>query len=291
MKVNYAIIPAAGLGTRFLPATKAIPKPMLTVIDTPSIQYIVEEAVNAGIENIAIIVSSNSDVIKNHFSENKVLEDRLIADGKKELYDIAVKTRTLANIVFIEQKVQNGLAGAILSAKDFVKDNAFAVLLGDELIYQGEGDRPSVKCLTDIYEKTGKNVIATMYVSDDDVSKYGNVGISKTEGEIFYVNGITEKPKAIEKLSNYAIIGRYVFAGGIMDRLLQLKPRNGEIYLTDTLHDFSAEGKLLATKVDGIRYDVGDKFGYLKANVEYALRSDELKEETKKLIKNIAEKL
>lgn len=285
-KLKKAIIPAAGLGTRFLPITKAVPKPMLSVLDKPTIQYIAEELVSIGIEDIIIVVSPDCDVIKRHFGPAEELEKRLLADGKTELYEIEKQTQRF-NIKFVEQKVANGLAGAILCAEPYVKDEPFALLLGDELIYAGEGDKPCMKRLAEIYEKTGKSVIATMEVFGDEVSKYGNIGIADEVDGIMTVNAIVEKPSINEALSNNAIIGRYVMSGEVMEMLKKLEPRNNEIYYTDALDILAERGDLLASTFEGIRYDVGDKFGYLRANVEYALRSKELGEDVKQYIKNL----
>ena len=289
-KLKKAIIPCAGLGTRFLPITKAVPKPMLSVLDKPTVQFIVEELASLGIEDIVIVVSPGSDVIKRHFGKNEELERRLLEDGKVSLYNKAVETRSY-NVHFAVQEVANGLAGAILCAEPFVGNQAFALLLGDELIYTGENDQPCMKRLAEIYEKTGKSVIATMEVFGDDVSKYGNVGIKDEEDGVITVERIVEKPSLTEALSNYAIIGRYVLAGGVMDMLKNLVPRNNEIYLTDALDELAERGDLLASCIEGTRYDVGDKFGYIKANLEYAMRSDEIGEQTKEYVKELAKTL
>ena len=289
-KVTKAVIPAAGLGTRFLPITKAVPKPMLSVLDKPTIQYIVEELLSVGIEDVIIVVSPGSDVIKKHFGRADALEQRLLEDGKTKLYEIAKQTRRF-NVTFAEQKVANGLAGAILCAEPYVGDQPFALLLGDELLHAENGQTPCIKRLVDVYEKTGKSVIATMEVFGDDVSKYGNVGVGDETDGIITVNGIVEKPSVNDALSNYAIIGRYVLSGEVMGRLKNLKPRNNEIYLTDVLDDLTRENKLLASCFEGERFDVGDKFGYIRANVEFALRSDEIKEQTAQYIKELAKGL
>ncbi len=289
-KVTKAVIPAAGLGTRFLPITKAVPKPMLSVIDKPTIQYIAEELTSVGIEDIIIIVSPDSDVIVRHFGRSEALEKRLIDDGKIKLYEIERETRRF-NVHFAVQKVPNGLAGAILCAEPFVKDEPFALLLGDELIYAGANEKPCIKRLTEIFEQTGKSVIATMEVFGDDISKYGNIGIESEEDGIMSVNAIIEKPSINEALSNNAIIGRYVFSGKLMGMLKRLKPRKNEIELADALNDLAKNGELLASCFEGTRYDVGDKFGYVRANVEYALRNEELAEQTKELIKRLAKEL
>ena len=292
IKLKKAIIPAAGLGTRFLPITKAVPKPMLPVLDKPNIQYIAEELCSIGIEDIIIVVSPGSDVIEKHFGVADELEKRLLLDGKKKLYDVALATRKF-NVTFAVQEVANGLAGAVLCAEPFVKDEPFALLLGDELIYAGENDTPCMKRLSEIFESTNKSVIATMEVFGDDVSKYGNIGIKDEQDGIITVSQIVEKPSVNEALSNNAIIGRYVFSKEFMGMLKNLKPKAGssEIYLTDALDELASNNKLLASTFEGVRYDVGDKFGYIKANVEYALRSEEIGEDVKQYIKELAEKL
>lgn len=289
-KLKKAIIPAAGLGTRFLPITKAVPKPMLSVLDKPTIQYIAEELESVGIEEVIIVVSPGSDVIKNHFAKNESLEKTLIEDGKTALYEIAKKT-TSFNVKFVTQEIPNGLAGAILCAEPFVKDEPFALLLGDELIYAGEKDVPCMKRLADIFNQTGKSVIATMEVFGDDVSKYGNIGYSEEVDGVMTVNALVEKPSVNDALSNNAIIGRYVLSGEVMSMLKTLKPKGREIILTDALDQLAQEGKLLASCFDGVRYDVGDKLGYIRANVEYALRSEELGQEVREYIKELATKI
>ena len=290
MKVKKAIIPAAGLGTRFLPATKAVPKPMLSVVDKPTIQYITEELDAIGIKDVVIVVSPDSEVIRRHFGKADALEQRLLSDGKKELYEIERETQKY-NITFAEQTQANGLAGAILCAEKFVGDEPFALLLGDELIYTARGQQPCMKRLTEVFESTGKSVIATMEVFGDDVCKYGNIGIGEENDGIMQVTDIVEKPSLSEALSNNAIIGRYVLSGEVMGMLKTLKPRNNELYLTDALSELAKKGRLLASNFEGKRYDVGDKFGYVKANVEYALRSGELGDETAAYIKELAAKL
>lgn len=289
-KVTKAIIPAAGLGTRFLPITKAVPKPMLSVLDKPTIQYIAEELDSIGITDIVIVVSPGSDVIEKHFGKAKELEERLISDGKTKLHKIYKETEKY-NVSFAVQEVANGLAGAILCAEPFINGEPFALLLGDELIYAGENDKPCIKRLTEIFEQTGNSVIATMEVFGDDVSKYGNIGVGEEKDGIMSVNQIVEKPDLADALSNYAIIGRYVLDGKVMDMIKKLTPKGNELYFTDVLDELAKNGELLASCFEGQRYDVGDKFGYIKANVEYALRSDETKEQTIEFIKEISQKL
>ena len=289
-KVKKAVIPAAGLGTRFLPITKAIPKPMLSVLDKPTIQYIAEELISVGIEDIIIVISPDSEVITKHFGPAKELEERLLADNKQKLYEIERETQRF-KVKFVVQETANGLAGAILCAEKYLEGEPFALLLGDELIYAGKNDKPCIKRLVEIFESTQKSVIATMEVFGDDVSKYGNIGIRKEEDGVMEVSSIIEKPSLAEALSNNAIIGRYVFDGKIVDMLKNLTPRNNEIYLTDAMEELADNGELLASTFEGIRYDVGDKFGYIKANVEYALRSQEIGEETLEYIKELAKNI
>lgn len=290
MKVKKAIIPAAGLGTRFLPITKAVPKPMLSVLDKPTIQYITEELEGTGIEEIIIVVSPDSEVIKKHFGKAEDLEKRLLSDGKKELYDVAINTRRF-NVKFAVQEKPNGLAGAILCAEKHVKNESFALLLGDELLWAENGEKPCIKRLMEVYESTGKSVLAAMEVFGDDVSKYGNIGVKEENDGIITVDKIVEKPSLTEALSNYAVIGRYVIDGKVFDMLKDLKPRNNEIYFTDALDVLAENGELLASGFEGKRYDVGDKLGYVKANVEFALKSKEIGEEVKAFVKELADKL
>ena len=290
MKVKKAVIPAAGLGTRFLPITKAVPKPMLSVVDKPTIQYIVEELESVGIEEILIVISPDSDVIKKHFGSADELGERLLSDGKNALYEILQKT-IKPKIRFVVQTTANGLAGALLCAKEFINEEPFALLLGDELLYADSLEDYCIKNLVDIYENTDKSVIATIEVFGDDVSKYGNIGIESEQDGVIKVSGIIEKPSLTEALSNNAVIGRYVLDGKIIGMLEKLKPRNNEIYLTDALESLAKEGKLLAYTYTGERYDVGDKLGYIKANVELALKNKELKEDTKEYISEVFERL
>lgn len=289
-KVTKALIPAAGLGTRFLPITKAIPKPMLSVLDKPTIQYIAEELRCIGIDEIIIVVSPGSEIIKQHFGTAVELEKRLLADGKQKLYEIERETQQF-NVHFAVQTEPNGLAGAILCASHYLKDQPFALLLGDELIYTAKNQKSCMKKLVEVFEKTEKSVIATMEVFGDDVSKYGNIGIRSEEDGVINVEKIVEKPSINDALSNYAVIGRYVLSGEVMGMLEKLTPRNNEIYLTDALDVLAERGDLLACGFEGTRYDVGDKFGFIKANIEYAVRSEEIGNDTKEYIIELAKRL
>ena len=290
MKVTKAIIPAAGLGTRFLPITKAVPKPMLAVVDKPTIQYIAEELISVGIEDIIIVVSPGSDVIKEHFGKAEDLAKRLLEDGKNKLYKVLQDTMRF-NIEFAVQEVPNGLAGAILCAEKYINGQPFALLLGDELLYAENGQTPCIKRLVDVYNQTGKSVIATMEVFGDDVSKYGNIGVKEEKDGIIQVSQILEKPAINDALSNYAIIGRYVLDGNVMDKLKTLVPRNNEIYFTDVLDELAEKGELLASCFEGKRYDVGDKFGFVKANIEFALKSKEIGSQIREFIKELSENI
>lgn len=291
MRVKKAIIPAAGLGTRFLPITKAVPKPMLSVIDKPTIQYIAEELISVGIEDIIIVVSPDSQVIEKHFGPAPELEERLLKDGKLDLYEVERETQRF-NITFVEQKVMNGLAGAVLCAELYLDEGEpFALLLGDELMYAEENETPCIKTLVDLFEKTGKNVIATMEVFGDDVSKYGNFGIKSEEDGAFLVDKIIEKPALTEALSNYALIGRYVLSGKVMGMLKNLRMKGSELCFTDALDELAEKGELLAAPFEGKRYDVGDKLGYVKANVEFAVRSKELGGEIREYLKEFVKTL
>lgn len=290
MKVKKAVIPAAGLGTRFLPITKALPKPMLPVLDKPTIQYIAEELIDAGINEIIVVVSPGSEIIEKHFGSAEALLNRLISDGKQKLYEIAKETERF-DIKYAVQEIPNGLAGAILTAEKYVGDQPFALLLGDELLYADEGEVSCIKRLVEIYEETDKSVIATMEVFGDDVSKYGNIGIKEDKNGILSVNAIVEKPPLTEALSNNAIIGRYVLSGEVMGKLKKLTPRNNELYLTDVLDELASTDKLLAYTIECKRYDVGDKLGYVKANVEFALKSKEIGTETAEFIKELAKRI
>lgn len=286
-KIEVAVIPSAGLGTRFLPITKALPKPMLPVIDKPTIQYIIEELNDSDIKEIIIVVSPNSELIEKHFSKNELLESRLLEEGKNKLYETIKQTESY-NIKFVVQPKPNGLAGAILCAKEYLKGRPFALLLGDEMIYTRSGETPCIKQLADVYAKTGKSVIATMEVFGDDISKYGNIGIKDEEDGVITVDKVVEKPSINDALSNNAIIGRYVIDYSAIEKIEKIKPTGYEICFTDALQELAKEGKLLASNFEGERFDVGDKVGYIKANVVLGLEKEETAQSVKEFIKEIA---
>ena len=276
-KVTKAVIPAAGLGTRFLPATKACPKEMLPIVDKPTIQYIIEEALASGIKDILIITGHNKRSIEDHFDYNPELELNLREHGKDELLTM-VKEIGDINLHYIRQKEPKGLGHAILCAKSFVGDEPFAVLLGDDVVYNEE--KPCLQQLLDVYDATGASVLGCQTVPQDKVSSYGIVASEATKDErIFKVNDMVEKPAVEEAPSRLAVLGRYVITPEIFAILEQTAPgRGGEIQLTDALKVLAKEQAMYAYDFVGRRYDVGDKQGYLEATVEYALRRPELRE-------------
>lgn len=288
-KVKKAIIPAAGLGTRFLPATKTVPKEMLTIVDAPIILYVVEEAVKAGIEDIILIAGRGKHAIEDFFDTSYELEDKLARDGKEKLIERVSKIRDMANIISIRQKQAMGLGHAVLSGLPIVGKEPFAVLLGDE-ITMGE---PNVTAqLVRSFEETNTSTISIMKVVEADVSKYGIAEVEEQREGFFKVTSLVEKPKPSETSSRWALPGRYVFDNRIMDILQTAKPSlNGEIQLTDSMKVLGEKYGLNAMTFSAERYDAGDKLGYLQANIELGLRNPELGDDLKKYILNLAQKL
>ena len=276
-KITKAVIPAAGLGTRFLPATKACPKEMLPIVDKPTIQYIIEEALASGITDILIISGRNKRSIEDHFDRSPELEMNLEEGGKDELLQM-VKNIANVNIHYVRQKEPKGLGHAILCAKAFVGNEPFAVLLGDDVVYNEE--YPCLKQLMDVYDVKGGSVLGCQTVPLEKVSAYGIVVSEATADErIFKVNDMVEKPAIDEAPSQLAVLGRYVITPEIFEILENTAPgRGGEIQLTDALKVLAQHQDMYAYDFIGKRYDVGDKFGYLQATVEYALRRDDLKD-------------
>ena len=275
--ITKAVIPAAGLGTRFLPATKACPKEMLPIVDKPTIQYIIEEALASGIKDILIISGHNKRAIEDHFDRNPELELNLQEHDKAELLE-QVKAIADVNIHYIRQKEPKGLGHAILCAKAFVGDEPLAVLLGDDVVYNDEN--PCLKQLIDVYNATGSSVLGCQTVPQEKVSSYGIVASEATDNErIFKVNDMVEKPTVAEAPSRLAVLGRYVITPEIFKILEHTAPgRGGEIQLTDALKVLAKEQGMYAYDFVGRHYDVGDKEGYLEATVEYALRRGDLRE-------------
>ncbi len=290
--VRKAVIPAAGLGTRFLPATKAIPKEMLPLVDIPTIQYIVKEAVASGIEEILIITNSNKHCMENHFDRSYELENRLLESNKQEEYNMICDIAEMANIYYVRQKEPKGLGHAILCAKSFIGEEPFAVLLGDDVVENGDG-APALKQLIDVYNKVQASVVGVQTVPDEDVSKYGIVEPEKgesVENRQVKLRSMVEKPKMEAAPSNMAVLGRYVLTPEIFDYLETQKPgAGGEIQLTDAIKNLMISQSVYAYDFEGIRYDVGDKFGFIKATIEYALEREELKDKLQAYLKELAQ--
>lgn len=276
-KIKKAVIPAAGLGTRFLPATKAQPKEMLPIVDKPTIQYIIEEAVASGIEEILIITGRSKKCIEDHFDKSVELELELEKSGKEEMLKMVRDISDMVDIHFIRQKEPKGLGHAISCAKTFVGNEPFAVLLGDDIVYN-EG-KPCLKQLIDCYDEYKTSVLGVQTVEAKDVNKYGIVNGIHIEDRVYKVKGLVEKPPVEEAPSNVAILGRYIITPQIFKILEETKPgKGGEIQLTDALLKLIDEEAMYAYDFEGTRYDVGDKLGFLKATVEYALRREDLRD-------------
>lgn len=285
MKVKKAIIPAAGLGTRFLPATKAMPKEMLPIVDKPTIQYIIEEAVEAGIEEILIITGHNKKSIEDHFDRAIELELNLKNSGKEDLLKLVNDITNLVNIHYVRQKEPKGLGHAILCAKIFAKNEPFAVLLGDDVV---DSRTPCLKQLIDEYEKYNCTILGVQQVDKKDTNKYGIVKGMKLSDRLYKVEDLIEKPKVEEAPSNVAILGRYIINPTIFEILENTKPgKGGEIQLTDALKTLISKEDMYAYIFEGRRYDVGDKLGFLQATVEYALKREELRKSFMDYLKTI----
>ena len=292
MKVRKAIIPAAGLGTRVLPASKAVPKEMLNIVDKPAIQYIVEEAVASGITDILIITNRGKGVIEDHFDHAYELEDNLKDNPKKaDIYEAVKSVANLANIYFVRQKETKGLGHAILCGKSFVGDEPFAVMYGDDVIINNEN--PVTGQLCEAYEKYGKSVVGVKEVPRELVPLYCTLGVDKIEGDdrAMSCSKIIEKPTEDQILSNYCILGRVVLGPEIFDMIeegIANTPEGEEFYLTDAFSDLGAADKLIAYDFDGRRYDMGNKLGIMKANCEVALDHPEIGDKFKAYLKELA---
>ncbi|WP_413576287.1 UTP--glucose-1-phosphate uridylyltransferase GalU [Bdellovibrio sp. HCB290] len=288
-KVKKAIIPAAGLGTRFLPATKTVPKEMLTIVDAPIILYVVEEAIKAGIEDIVLIAGRGKHAIEDFFDMSYELEDKLERDGKSKLLERVTKARDSANIISIRQKHALGLGHAVHCGLPIVGKEPFAVLLGDEITMEANGEANVTSQLVKSFEETGTSTISVMKVSEKDVSKYGIAEVEEKSPGFFRVTSLVEKPKPSETKSRWALPGRYVFDNSIMDLLSNAKPSlNGEIQLTDSMKLLCQQKGLNAMTFTADRYDAGDKLGYLQANIELALKNPELSADLKSYILELA---
>src|SRR6056297_3371373 len=285
MKVKKAVIPAAGYGTRLLPASKAIPKEMIPIVDRPTIQYVIEEAIEAGIEEVLIITSKNKQEIGDHFDRDLELEMVL---KEKEKYDIKKEVDRISNMIdihYVRQKEQKGLGHAISCAETFVGNDPFAVILGDDLVVS---KKPAIGQLMEVYEKKESPILGVQDVPEKDVDKYGIVKYKEKQGKSYLLEDMIEKPAVEEAPSNLAILGRYVITPDIFP-IIENTPRGkgGEIQLTDALKTLSQKRNMYAHNFDGERYDVGNKMGFLRATVEFALNREEFAEEFEEYLKNL----
>ncbi|MEK3884680.1 UTP--glucose-1-phosphate uridylyltransferase GalU [Paenibacillus sp. PL2-23] len=277
-KIRKAVIPAGGMGTRFLPATKAQPKEMLPLIDKPAIQYIVEEAVQSGIDSIVIISGRHKRAIEDHFDKSYELEAELEARNNETMLSIVREISQLADIYYVRQKEPLGLGHAVLCARRFIANEPFAVLLGDDIL---TSNPPCLKQMIDVYEETDSSVVAVMEVPWDQTHKYGIVDIEPGK-RVAPVRDIVEKPAPGQAPSNYAVVGRYVLDPSIFGLLEAAKPgKAGEIQLTDSLQELNRMASLTAMRFDGRRHDVGDKLGFVQATIDFALNRDDLSEDVR----------
>lgn len=279
MKIRKAVIPAAGFGTRMLPASKSVPKEMLPIYDKPTLHHIVKEVVDSGITDILIIISKDKGSIEDYFDVNFELEYELnkkSSEISREIHELS----KMANIYTIRQKKKNGLGDAIKYAESFVGDEPFAILLGDDIIYNTPDELPCIKQMVDIYETEQSPILGVQKVSWDDVDKYGIVNGVKTSDRITEVESLVEKPSRDEATTNLAILGRYIVTPDIFPILHETKPgKNNEIQLTDALNKLAEKRKMIAYDFIGKRYDVGNKLGFVKATVDFALNDEKIKDE------------
>ena len=292
MKIKKAVIPAAGLGTRVLPASKSMPKEMLPIVDKPAIQYIVEEAVKSGIVDILIITSRGKTTVEDHFDRNPELEAKLLASKKQEVYDQMVAISQMANIQYVRQKETKGLGHAVLCAKAFAGNEPFAVLYGDDVVLGGE--KPACCELCEAYEKYGVGVAGIKPVATENISKYCSVALEPIldEKAVYRLTDMVEKPSLTEVLSNYSILGRVVLPPEIFPILENTAPgAGGEIQLTDAMRVLAREHGMVGVEYTGTRYDMGNKFGILQAIVEVALQHPQVKDQFRAYLKQVAARL
>lgn len=289
-KIRKAVIPAAGLGTRVLPASKAMPKEMIPIVDKPAIQYIVEEAAKSGIEEILIITSRGKSVMEDHFDRSPLLEDKLISGGKVKIFEQMVDISNLANITYVRQKEQKGLGHAVLHAKNFVGDEPFAVLYGDDVILS---EYPVCKQLIDAYETTGKSCVGMKEVSPQDIKKYSSMKVENQQGNLYTITDMVEKPQTPdETFSLFSILGRCVLTPDIFTLLENTPPgAGGEIQLTDAMKQLASTVGMTGVDFVGTRYDMGNKLGILKANIEVGLHHPETGDDLKDYLKQLAKTL
>jgi UTP--glucose-1-phosphate uridylyltransferase len=288
MKVKKAIIPAAGLGTRFLPATKAMPKEMLPIVDKPTIQYIIEEAIESGIEDIIIVTGKGKRAIEDHFDNSFELEQNLLDKGKFDLLDEVQKASKLVDIHYIRQKEPKGLGHAIWCARKFIGNEPFAVLLGDDIV---QSEKPCLKQMMEQYDRYNASILGVQTVPFEDVNRYGIVDGNQIGDRLYAVSNLVEKPKQDVAPSNLAILGRYILNPRIFEILEKQGPgAGGEIQLTDAIAGLNQFEAIYAYNFEGVRYDVGEKLGFIKTMIEFALKRDELKHELRDYLSDIADK-
>lgn len=287
-KIRKAVIPAAGLGTRFLPATKAVAKELLPIVDVPTIQYMVKEAADAGIETVILITGKGKEAIEDHFDEHADLENKLLREGKEELAAALREANSLVRIVSVRQGTPRGLGHAVLTAKSVVGNEPFAVLLGDDLV---DAKVPCIKQMADIYAKYGKSVVAVQEMIEADIPKFGIIGGTAITPSVLELNKMVEKPKLTEAPSNLGIIGRYILTPEIFDVLEKTPPgKGGEIQLTDAMRRVMEQSGFVGYRFEGDRYDAGDKLGFLQANIAYALKRPDIRPGLIKYMKEVLTK-
>jgi len=285
MKVRKAVIPVAGLGTRFLPATKTVPKELLPIVDIPSIQYVVQEAVDAGIEEIIFVTGRGKDAIEDHFDEAPELEQILTDRGNTEMVKALRRIAEMIEVVSVRQKVPLGLGHAVLCARDLVGGEPFAVMLADDLV---DSDVPCIKQLVDLFNREEESVVALMQVPLEEVHQYGVIKGEEIAPRIYQIEATVEKPVSSEAPSRMAIIGRYVLRPEIFEILANQSPgRGGEIQLTDGLAQLARQRKMFGCAFIGERYDIGDKFGFVRATIAYALKRPDLKDKVAQYLKSL----
>lgn len=286
--IKKAVIPAAGLGTRFLPATKAQPKEMLPIVDKPTIQYIIEEAVESGIEDIIIVTGRNKRAIEDHFDKSVELEMLLDRTGKEEMLEVVERISNLVDIHYVRQKEPLGLGHAVLCARKFIGNEPFAVLLGDDIV---DSEVPALKQMIDQYNIVQSSILGCNEVPRSEVNKYGIVDYSDQSGQLYKVKSLVEKPAVEDAPSTQAIVGRYLLTPAIFDMLETIKPdKKGEIQLTDAIDKLLESESIYSYILQGSRYDVGDKFGFLQASIDYALKRPDLKDKLESYLKQIIRK-
>jgi len=284
-KIRKAVFPAAGLGTRFLPATKASPKEMLPLVDKPLIQYSVEEAAASGVESILIITGREKSSIENHFDISFELEQMLREKGKEDLFEQVRAISDIVNISYTRQKQALGLGHAIYQAKDFVGDEPFAALLADDVV---DAEKPALKQMIEVYEKYGSPVIATMQVAGEAISRFGVIDADEVEPGVFKIKDMVEKPAYADAPSDLAIIGRYIFTPDIFAAIEETEPgAGGEIQITDAMRKLLKTRPFYAVRLEGTRHDAGDKLGFLIATVEFALKREDLGEDFRNYLKSL----